>query len=43
MTAGSSGRARLIANPVEKLRLWHDQIDVVGLEAYPLSEWLRGT
>jgi transposase len=26
---------------IEKLRLWHDQIDVVGLEACPLSEWLH--
>jgi transposase len=26
---------------IEKLRLWHDQIDIVGLEACPLSEWLH--
>jgi transposase len=26
---------------IEKLRLWHDQIDLVGLEACPLSEWLH--
>jgi transposase len=26
---------------IEKLQLWHDQIDVVGLEACPLSEWLH--
>ena len=26
---------------IEKLRLWHDEIDVVGLEACPLSEWLH--
>jgi hypothetical protein len=25
---------------IEKLRLWHDQIDVVGPEACQLSEWL---
>ena len=26
---------------IEKLQLWRDQIDVVGLEACPLSEWLH--
>ena len=26
---------------IDKLRLWHDQIDVIGLEACPLSEWLH--
>ena len=25
----------------EKLRLWRDEIDLVGLEACPLSEWLH--
>jgi transposase len=25
---------------IDKLQLWRDQIDVVGLEACPLSEWL---
>jgi transposase len=26
---------------IDKLQLWRDQIDVVGLEACPLSEWLH--
>ena len=26
---------------IEKLRIWQDEIDVVGLEACPLSEWLH--
>jgi transposase len=26
---------------IEKLRRWHDEIDGVGLEACPLSEWLH--
>lgn len=26
---------------IERLRLWHDELDVVGLEACPLSEWLH--
>jgi transposase len=26
---------------IEKLQLWRDQIDLVGLEACPLSEWLH--
>ncbi len=26
---------------IEKLKLWQDEIDLVGLEACPLSEWLH--
>jgi transposase len=26
---------------IDKLQLWRDQIDVMGLEACPLSEWLH--
>jgi hypothetical protein len=26
---------------IDKLQLWRDQIDLVGLEACPLSEWLH--
>jgi hypothetical protein len=26
---------------IEKLRLWHDQIDVEGLDACPSPEWLH--
>jgi transposase len=28
---------------IEKLRIWQDEIDLVGLEACPLSEWLHAS